>query len=55
VSVAAVITVMPTAQGQHANQDSEWLMVENVEGTVGVIRLGSVLIIVVDVKLISLF
>jgi hypothetical protein len=49
------ITVMLTVQGQHANQDSQWLIIENVEGTVGVIRVGSVLIIVVDVNQISLF
>jgi hypothetical protein len=49
------ITAIRIALGQHANQDIVYLTIQNVEETVGVIRLGSVLITAVDVKLISLF
>ena len=49
------ITAIRIALGQHANQDIVYLTIQNVEGTVGVIRVGSVLIIVVDVNQISLF
>jgi hypothetical protein len=48
-------TAMLTARGQHANQDSLYLIGQNAEEIARVIRLGSVLIIIVGVEVISLF
>jgi hypothetical protein len=55
VSVAMGITVMLTAQEQHANQDSQCSIIKNVGKIAKVIKLGSVLIIIVGVEIISSF
>jgi hypothetical protein len=49
-----VITVMLIAQEQHANQDSQCLMVKNAEGIAERIKLGSALITAVNAKLTNL-
>ena len=50
-----VITLTLIVQGMHVKKDLVYLIVKNVEETVGMIIVGSVLIIAVVVKLISLF
>jgi hypothetical protein len=49
VLAAMVSIAMPTALGQHANQDSQCLIIENVGGTVWLIQYWWVRIIVVNV------
>ena len=49
------ITVIKIVLGMHANQDSQCSIIKNVGKIAKVIRLGLVLITVVDVKLINLF
>jgi hypothetical protein len=49
VSIATEIIAMQTALGQRANQDSQWLIIKNVERIVKLVQHGLVMITAVSV------